>query len=786
MENEYKPALFEAAWTKKWAQQGLYKTPEQVADWKPKVYILDMFPYPSGAGLHVGHIEGETATDILSRFMRMRGFSVLHPMGWDSFGLPAENFAIKSGVHPHETTEKAIKTFKQQMDRMGFSYDWDRELGAHREDYYRWTQWLFIFLYNKGLAYRAKAPVNWCPSCQTVLANEQVEEGKCERCGTAVIQKEMEQWFFKITDYAQRLLDDLDKLDWPESTKLGQKNWIGRSEGVIIQFPIHKSQISIEAFTTRPETIFGATYVVLAPEHPLVSQLTTNGQKDAVLQYQQVAAHKSSLQRSGLEKQKSGVYTGAYAINPANNQKIPIWIADHVLMTYGTGAIMAVPSYDERDRQFAKKYDLPVAEIELTKSKEEMTAWLVQKKMGKRSVQYKLRDWLVSRQRYWGAPIPMIFCEQCARSAGLRGWQPVADTDLPVTLPTDVDFKPTGKSPIAYSKTFQSGVVCPQCGSVEARREVDTMDTFVDSSWYYFRFADPHNQSEFASKQAMQKWLPVTTYVGGAEHTVLHLLYARFITKALYDAGYLAFDEPFTQLRHQGIVMGPDHRRMSKRWGNIINPDDEVDKYGADTVRIYEMFMGPLKDTKAWNTEGIQGVYRFLKRVWKLAEKVKVGGTLPEGVRREQQKILHKTISYAQEAIPKMMFNTTVSKYMELVHSMSKEDIIEVDTWNTFLTILAPFAPFMTEELWARQGHSESVHKNAWPRLQKKLLEESTITIPVQVNGKIRGTVTISAHEEEKEVVSRALQVPMVKKYLDGKKIVKTIYIQGKIVTFVV
>lgn len=775
MENEYKPVSFEAAWTKKWAQQGLYRTPEGIAD-KQNMYILDMFPYPSGAGLHVGHIEGETATDILSRFMRMRGYCVLHPMGWDSFGLPAENFAIKSGVHPHETTEKAIKTFKQQMDRMGFSYDWDRELGAHREDYYRWTQWLFIFLYNKGLAYRAKAPVNWCPSCQTVLANEQVEEGKCERCGTEVIQKEMEQWFFKITDYAQRLLDDLQKLDWPESTKLGQKNWIGRSEGMIIPFVVANSKETIEVFTTRPDTIFGTTYVVLAPEHPLVSKISSDEQKEEIQHYQQVTAHKSSLQRSSLEKQKSGVYTGASAINPANNEKIPIWIADHVLMTYGTGAIMAVPAYDERDRQFAEKYELPINEIELTKSKEEMTAWLVQKKIGKKSVQFKLRDWLVSRQRYWGAPIPMIQCQKC-------GWQPVADKDLPVTLPTDVDFKPTGKSPIAYSKTFQSGVKCPQCGSSEARREVDTMDTFVDSSWYFFRFADPHNKTEFASKEALKKWLPVTTYVGGAEHTVLHLLYARFITKALHDAGYLAFDEPFTQLRHQGIVMGPDHRRMSKRWGNIINPDDEVDKYGADTVRLYEMFMGPLKDTKAWNTEGIQGIHRFLKRVWKLAEKV--GGTVPQAVHQEQQKILHKTILYAQEAIPKMMFNTTLSKYMELINSISKEDTIEVDTWNTFLTILSPFAPFMTEELWARQGHTESIHKNTWPRLQKKLLEESTITLPVQVNGKIRGTITISVKDEEKEVISRAMQVPSVSKYLDGKQIVKTIYIKGKILTFV-
>ncbi len=818
MVDVYDPSLFEKKWTALWQKTHLYDTPSTV-DRSKKRYILDMFPYPSGAGLHVGHTEGETATDILTRFLRMRGYQVLHPMGWDSFGLPTENFAIKNGVHPHEITEKAIATFITQINNMGFSYDWDRELGAHRPDYYKWTQWLFLFLYKKGLAYRAKAPVNWCPSCQTVLANEQVvDEGVCERCATAVVQKQMEQWFFKITAYAQRLLDDLSKVDWPQSTKLGQKHWIGRSEGINIEYQVINSKNTITCFTTTPVN-FGATFIVLAPEHPLVAIITTNDQKKAVERYLNDVQKKSELART-KEADKTGVFTGAYVLNQVTQEPIPVWVADFVIGHVGTGAVQGCPGHDLRDFAFAQKYHLPITRVvvgpdgdmsailrkeqviekgmpgkminsdflngvEFKEAMQKTMDYFEQKGWGKRIVTYKLRDWLISRQRYWGAPIPMIYCEDCAHLAedgeSRRGWQPVPETELPVKLPDDVDFKPTGKSPIAYSKTFQQGVTCPRCHGTKARREVDTMDTFVDSSWYFMRFADPHNDNVFVSKKALATWLPVDVYMGGAEHTVLHLMYARFITKALFDAKLIDFDEPFMRLRHQGTVMGPDHRRMSKRWGNVINPDDEVAKYGADTVRLYEMFMGPLKDTKSWSTDGIRGVHRFLTKVWKLQPKVDESGSFHS---EPQRRALHITLAYAQKAIPEFRYNTTVSKYMELVNGISQEDSIDKEVWEGFLTILAPFAPFMAEELWSRLGHTNSIHTQPWPRLEEALIKEDTVTIPIQINGKVRATIR-TTHDDEKRVVTQALKEPLVQKYLKGIKSYRTIYVPHKILNFI-
>ena len=772
-----------------------------------KKYILDMFPYPSGAGLHVGHVEGYTATDILSRYLRMNGYEVLHPMGWDSFGLPAENYAIKTGVKPAITTENAIATFKEQMNHMGFSYDWSREIGAHRPDYYKWTQWLFTFLYEKGLAYRAKAPVNWCPSCQTVLANEQVVEGKCERCDTPVIQKEMEQWFFKITAYADRLLADLDKIDWPESTKIGQRNWIGRSEGVTINFILENENIILPIWTKFWETVFGTTFVVIAPEKFLQLQLdkyVSSERKNDVAAYINAAQHKTEQERRIGEKEKTGVNTGLYVINPVNGSRVPLFIADYVLLGVGTAIVMGVPAHDERDFTFAKKFDLPIQQVvqyedkdineKVAKGeapyegegilinsdifngksawgegKQEMKQWIEEKGFGKKQITYRLRDWLVSRQRYWGAPVPMVFCEE-------HKWQSVPLSALPVRLPEDVDFKPTGESPIQYSHTFQQGAVCPVCGK-PARREVDTMDTFVDSSWYFMRFADPHNDKEFASAEALKQFLPVDVYVGGAEHTVLHLLYSRFITKVLYDYGYVTFDEPFLKLRHQGIILAEDHRKMSKRWGNVINPDDEIKKYGADTVRMYEMFMGPLKDMKAWDTKGVQGVYRFLNRVIAASSKVADKKVYSE----EQEKRFHKTLQFVTLGVTNFQFNTCISSFMELLNELQKHEAIDRSVWEGYLKIMAPFAPFTTENLWKKLGNTTSVHEEKWPEVNRALLQETTKEIPVLVNGKVRGTITLGLEDNEAKAMEAAQKNDSIAKHLSAGKIQKVVYVKGKI-----
>jgi leucyl-tRNA synthetase len=761
----------------------------------------------------VGHPLGYVATDIISRHYRMHGFDVLHVMGWDAFGLPAENYAIKMGVHPDVITQQNTERFKEQIKRIGLSYDWSREINTSKPEYYKWTQWLFLQLYKQGLAYKKEAYVNWCPKDQTVLANEQVINGKCDRCGTPVVQKMLSQWFFKITAYADRLLADIEKVDWPEPIKQMQKNWIGRSEGATIKFYLNDSEKSIEVFTTRPDTLFGATYLVLAPEHPLVAQITTSDRKTAVDAYIEQARGKSDLERQVLEKNKTGEFTGAYAVNPATEKEIPVWIADYVLINYGTGAIMAVPAHDERDHEFAKKFKLPIKDVvkapkvvqpgplESTLgsaaafgrlnndlqselwigegtlissgeysglSTEEARAHIAAD-FGRPTVQYKLRDWLVSRQRYWGAPIPIIHCDHC-------GMVPVPEDQLPINLPTDVDFKPTGESPLVYSKEFHN-VTCPTCGK-PAKRDSDTMDTFVDSSWYFFRFADPHNDQEFASKDAISKWLPVDHYQGGAEHAVLHLLYARFFTKALLDMGYLPkesfpFEEPFTKLRNQGLILGPDGNKMSKSKGNVINPDEVIAEHGADTFRMYEMFMGPLDDAKPWNTQGIVGVKRFLDKVVRFQEAAVFGADNPS---------IHKLIKKVTEDITDSKFNTSVAAFMEFLNDnweMSKND------WQTLLKLLAPFAPHITEELWSKLGHTDSIHKQAWPEYIRELTQDTRVTLVVQVMGKTRGTLIVESGITQEQAKSATLADSGIAKFLTGQEVIKEIFIPDKLINFV-
>jgi len=778
-----------------------------------------MFPYPSGEGLHTGHVESYTATDILSRYFRMKEFNVLHPQGWDAFGLPAENYAIKTKVHPAKTTQKAIDAFKRQMKMMGFSYDWSREVSSANPDYYKWTQWFFLLFYKNGLAYKAKGKVNWCGSCQTVLANEQAEGGVCERCGSQVVQKDLEQWYFKITDFIESsgqtsgLLDGLDKIDWPESTKASQRNWIGKSEGVIIKFPIsnfqfpNKSQNSnnqkyLEVFTTRIDTIFGCTFALIAPEHSLIqdlkSQITNWGE---VEKYIEQAKRKSDLQRQAEVKEKTGIeLKGVKVLNPFTKKEIPLFASDFVLAHYGTGAVMAVPGHDQRDYDFANKFDLPISEViksedgksdieneafiddgvlinsgeydglTSAEARKKLTQWLEKEKIGQGTINYKLRDWLVSRQRYWGAPIPIIYCDKC-------GAVPVPEKDLPVELPTDVDFMPHGESPLAKSKKFHN-VKCPKCGA-KARREPDTMDTFVCSSWYYFRYADPKNKKEFASRDKIKQWLPVDLYVGGAEHVVLHLLYSRFFAKVLHKLGYIDFDEPFLKLRHQGIVLAEDSRKMSKSLGNVVNPDEVVKQYGADALRMFEMFMGPLEDAKPWNTKGIVGISRFLERIWKLKPKAQIINFKPNP-------LLHKTIKKVSEDIENLKFNTAISALMILVNEASGGEKMSEGQYETFLKLLAPFAPHLTEELWSRLGHKKSIFIESWPEYDKDLIKEGTFQMPVQINGKVRAILTAPADISEEEAKKLALSDSAVLKWLKGQEPKKVIFVKGRLINLVV
>ena len=803
----YDHSKIEKKWQAQWDKDNANKAEDNST--KPKSYILDMFPYPSGAGLHVGHVEGYTATDIYSRFMRMQGHNVLHPMGWDAFGLPAENYAIKTKVHPDLTTAKAIDTFRTQIKSLGLSYDWSREIGTHTPEYYRWTQWFFLTLFKNGLAYKKKGKVNWCNKDQTVLANEQVVDGKCERCGTEVEQRDLEQWYFGITKYADDLIAGLETVDWPESTKTAQRNWIGKSEGAEIDFGIDFDDEVINArvgpdgkkahftvFTTRPDTLFGATYLVLAPEHPWVTlavddthDVLTN--KDEAKKYIADTKKKTDLDRQEQVKDKTGVrLDGVMAINPANQEKIPIYIADYVLPQYGTGAIMAVPAHDERDFEFAEKFGLPIKEVILHQDtvgkvytgsgrvinsnefdglSSEEAKKLITEKFGRTKTTYKLRDWLVSRQRYWGAPIPIIYCDDC-------GMVPVPDKDLPVLLPRDVDFMPTGESPLKKSPSFQH-VSCPTCGK-PARRESDTLDTFVCSSWYYFRFADPHNTDAFASKELMHQWLPVDLYMGGAEHTVLHLLYARFFTKVLQSLGYVLFNEPFLKLRHQGTILAEDGRKMSKSLGNVINPDDVVSVYGADSLRIYEMFMGPIEQSKPWNTTSIIGSRRFIERVWSLHARL-----APVSIEKDLEVVLNQTIKKVTEDIAALKFNTAISSLMILLNALPLKTDIPMGLYETLLKLIAPFAPHVAEEIWSITGHSSSIHTEKWPTYDDSKIVRETVVIAIQINGKLRADMTCTSDLTKEDVENQARVV--VQEKLQGKTIVRVVVVLNRLVNFV-
>ncbi|MDP3724699.1 MAG: leucine--tRNA ligase [bacterium] len=794
MTSRYDHAAIETKWQARWEKERLYETSVSP---KKKCYILDMFPYPSGSGLHVGHVEGYTATDIYSRFQRMQGYDVLHPMGWDAFGLPAENFAIKSGIHPRKSTDKAIATFIHQIKAMGLSYDWSREIGTHGPEYYTWTQWLFRFLYKKDLIYRAHAPVNWCSSCKTVLANEQVVGGACERCETDVIQKEMEQWFVRITKYADRLLADLHKIDWPESTKMGQRNWIGKKEGIIINYKVQSSKFKIDCWTSRPDTNFGATFIVLAPEHPLALKLATDQYRSDVEIYIEQTAKKTQRERISEGRKKTGVFTGRSAINELTNEEMPIWVSDFVLMEFGTGAVVGVPGHDKRDFEFAVTFGLPVKRVvvgsdgdnlpitrieqvqeesgtmvnsgllngmDIHAAKAKIMDHIVEKGWGKRTTTYHLRDWLISRQRYWGAPIPIVYDPDGKP-------HPVNDVDLPVLLPDNVEFVPTGQSPLTTSKEFQ--------GDVETiygkgwRREVDTMDTFMDSNWYFFRFCDPKNNKEFASKESLRAWLPVDLYVGGAEHTVLHLLYARFLTKVLHDEGFIDVDEPFMKLRHQGTILGEDGRKMSKRFGNVVDPMDAVDKYGADTLRLYEMFMGPLDIMKPWNARNMNGPNRFLHRVWAMQGRI-TDKTMVDA--RTKHLVVEVT-----DDILNLRFNVAIAKMMTILNAYEVTPPSKA-SWKVFLKVLSPFAPHITEELWSQLEHMTSIHKEKWPKGEKMV--EEIINVIIQVNGKFRGTVELSKEKASDQSAVESASNSMVEKYLDGKA-AKTIFIPGKLINFV-
>lgn len=765
---DYSPQTIEPKWQQYWQDNETFKVPDTSS--KPKHYVLDMFPYPSGDGLHVGHPKGYIATDVYTRFKTMQGFSVLHPMGWDAFGLPAENYAIKNKVHPRLAVEKNIKRFKEQLSKIGFTYDWSREINTTDPFYYKWTQWIFLQLYKKGLAYESHEPINWCPKDQTGLANEDVEDGKCERCGTPVERRLMRQWVLKITDYADKLLEGLVGLEWPESIKESQRNWIGRSEGAEIDFATDAGSLTI--FTTRPDTILGATYMVLAPEHPLVAKITTEANKKAVEEYQEAALNKSTLDRTDLNKDKSGVFTGGYAVNPATNEKIPIWIADYVLMSYGTGSIMGVPFLDERDKELALQQNLPIKEI--------TPQWgiveeLLQKKIAKRSVKYKLRDWVFSRQRYWGEPIPIIHCEEC-------GVVSVPEDQLPVMLPDVEHYEPTGtgESPLADISEWVN-TTCPTC-SKPAKRETNTMPQWAGSSWYYLRYIDPANTEELVDSKKEKYWMAVDMYVGGAEHATRHLIYARFWHKFLFDQGIVSTPEPFMRLQHVGLILAEGGKKMSKRWGNVINPDDIVAKYGADTLRVYEMFMGPFNEAVAWSMDSIAGPRRFLERVWNMAQHA-IEQKSSE-ISPELQLALQKTIKRVTEDIPEFRFNTSIAALMELLNVAEKSGSVEVV--EKYILLLSPFAPHMAEEVWQQLGHTESIMAATWPTADESIIASAQVTMPIQVNGKMRATIQVKPDITQAEAESLARALPNVGKYLETGTIKKVIFVSKKLLNFVV
>lgn len=805
----------EPKWQSYWDKNKTFRAPApgEKGSEKPKYYVLDMFPYPSASGLHVGHLEGYTATDIISRYKRMKGFNVLHPMGWDAFGLPAEQHAIESGTHPREATAKNVANFKRQIQRMGFSYDWQREVNTTDPKYFKWTQWIFRKLYEKDLAYEAEVAVNWCPALGTVLANEEVIDGKSERGNHPVIRKPMRQWVLRITRYAERLLQDLDGLDWPEAIKDQQRNWIGKSTGAEVDFKTAGGDV-IRVYTTRPDTLFGATYMVLAPEHKLVSKITSAEQKKAVSEYVHAASLKSDLSRTDLNDEKTGVFTGAYAVNPVNGKQIPIWIADYVLISYGTGAIMAVPAHDERDHEFAVKYKLPIIEVvssggkvdvqkeafteigncinssngELSidgmtsdKAKEKITLWLEQKGIGKKSVQYKLRDWLFSRQRYWGEPIPVIHID------GQKHL--VEEKDLPVLLPETARYKPTGTgdSPLAGIPEWLN-ITDPKTGK-PALRETNTMPQWAGSCWYYLRYADPDNDKLPIDLDKEKYWLPVDLYVGGAEHAVLHLLYSRFWHKVLYDCGVVSTKEPFHKLVNQGMILGDDNQKMSKSRGNVINPDEVVENFGADSIRLYEMFMGPLEMTKPWSTQGLEGIYRFLGRVWRLfmtPENQLVPGIADRPANPAELKRVHHVIKKVTEELEAIKLNTAISALMIFVNETTKDENRSKEMLEKFLLILAPFAPHMAEELWERLGHKTTLAYEPWPAYDAKYLEEEEFEMAVMMGGKVRSKIMISKGLSDEQIRALAFADDKVKPWVEGREIVKVIIVPGRTINIVV
>lgn len=811
-EQGYNPLKLEPKWQQYWEEHKSFKVLDD-SD-KPKFYALDMFPYPSGAGLHVGHPEGYTATDIVSRFKRMRGYNVLHPMGWDAFGLPAEQHALDTGKHPRDITVVNVNNFRRQIKSLGFSYDWDREISTTDPEYYKWTQWIFIQLYKRGLAYVAEVPVNWCPALGTVLANEEVIDGKSERGGHPVIRKPMRQWILKITEYAERLLEDLEELDWTESIKDMQRNWIGKSTGAEVTFAVAGLEADasgnpgLTVFTTRPDTLFGATYCVLAPEHELVARITTPEQAAAVKEYQEKAARKSDLERTDLNKDKTGVFTGAYAVNPVNGAQLPIWIADYVLGGYGTGAIMAVPAHDQRDWEFAKQFKLPIIEVvqggdvekeayagegahvnsgfldglEKEESIARMIAWLEENGKGQGKTTYRLRDWLFSRQRYWGEPIPILHLEDGTM-------KPVPEAELPLLLPDVEQIKPsgTGESPLA-NVTDWVNTVDPETG-LKARRETNTMPQWAGSCWYYLRFIDPHNQDALCSPEKQKQWLPVDLYIGGAEHAVLHLLYARFWHKVLYDLGVVSTKEPFHKLVNQGMILGENMEKMSKSRGNVINPDEIVGEFGADTLRMYEMFMGPLEATKPWNVNGVEGMYRFLARIWRLF--ITDGGELNPKIQETGgeegfKRTWHRTIKKITEDFEALRFNTAISQLMIFVNDAYKTDVLPKQAMENFAQLLSPLAPHLAEELWERLGHTGSITYVAWPEYSEEFTVDNEVEIVVQVNGKIADRIIISKDLDEAGMQEKAFANDKVKEAMAGKTVRKVIAVKGKLVNIVV
>lgn len=824
MKEKYNFTEIEKKWQDVWEKEDAFKTVEDYD--KEKYYVLEMFPYPSGK-LHMGHVRNYSIGDVIARFKRLKGYNVLHPMGWDSFGLPAENAAIKNDIHPAIWTDSNIAEMHRQLQGLGFSYDWDREVATCKEEYYKWMQWIFIQFYNKGLAYKKDNPVNWCPSCQTVLANEQVVDGCCERCHTPVTKKRLSQWYLKITDYADRLLKDLDKMPgWPEKVKLMQKNWIGRSTGAEVTFEIENFSKKLQIYTTRPDTLFGVTYMVLAPEHPFVPELTNGTEYEAAVKaYQEECQHKSEIERTSLTKEKTGVFTGCYGINPVNGKKVPIFISDYVMMDYGTGAIMAVPAHDQRDFEFAKKFDLDIVpvvdsqnpEIDINNLTEafvaegtminsgkytgmnnkevieEITKDLEADGLGKAQVNYKLRDWLISRQRYWGCPIPMVYCEEC-------GWVPEKEENLPVKLPTDVEFTGKGDSPLKTSKTFGE-TTCPCCGK-KAVREFDTMDTFVDSSWYFLRYCDAHNSEKPFDKKKADYWMNVDQYIGGVEHAILHLLYARFFQMVMHDLGLVDAEEPFDNLLTQGMVI-KDGAKMSKSLGNIVSPEEIQAKYGADTARLFILFAAPPEKELDWSDAGVEGIYRFLNRVYRLVQEYvneirgDFRGSETITIQSAEDKALNFQLNatvkkVTEDAGGRFSFNTAISSIMELVNALYKYKQGEVnvplmnDAIEKLILILNPFVPHITEELWNDLGHEDRVYQQNWPEFDPAALELETVEIIVQVNGKLKDKMAFEKNTEKSAIEEAALASERVQDAIAGKSVVKTIVVPNKLINFVV